>query len=52
MTDKSPRKAASNKSGESLKENRQAKKDKEQTRKRAGSLTATTQPAIRDTPDR
>jgi hypothetical protein len=33
MTDKSPRKTASKKSGKSLKEKRQAKKDKEQTRK-------------------
>ncbi|MHB1823302.1 MAG: hypothetical protein ACYCTL_12170 [Acidimicrobiales bacterium] len=33
MTDKSPRKAATKKSGKSLKEKRQAKKDKEQTRK-------------------
>jgi hypothetical protein len=33
MTDKSPRKTASKKSGKSLKEKRQVKKDKEQTRK-------------------
>jgi hypothetical protein len=33
MTDKSPRKTASKKSGKSLKEKRQAKKDKEQARK-------------------
>jgi hypothetical protein len=33
MTDKSPRKTASKKSGKSLNEKRQAKKDKEQTRK-------------------
>jgi hypothetical protein len=33
MTDKSPRKAASKKSGKSLKEKRQIKKDKEQRRK-------------------
>jgi hypothetical protein len=33
MTDKSPRKAASKKSGKSLKEKRQIKKDKEQPRK-------------------
>jgi hypothetical protein len=33
MTDKSPRKTASKKSGKSLKEKRQAKKDKEETRK-------------------
>jgi hypothetical protein len=36
MTDKSPRKIASKKSGKSLKEKRQAKKDKEQTRKSLG----------------
>ena len=33
MSDKSPRKTASKKSGKSLKEKRQAKKDKEQTHK-------------------
>jgi hypothetical protein len=33
MTDKSPRKTASKKPGKSLKEKRQAKKNKEQTRK-------------------
>ena len=33
MSDKSPRKAASKKTGKTLKEKRQAKKDKEQTRK-------------------
>jgi hypothetical protein len=33
MTDKSPRKAASKKSGKSLKEKRQAKKEKEDTKK-------------------
>jgi len=33
MTDKSPRKAASKKSGKTLKEKRQAKKEQEQTRK-------------------
>ena len=33
MTDKSPRKTASKKSGKTLKEKRIAKKDKEQTRK-------------------
>ena len=33
MTDKSPRKTASKKSGKSLKEKRQVKKDKEQARK-------------------
>jgi hypothetical protein len=33
MSDKSPRKTASKKSGKSLKEKRQAKKDKEQARK-------------------
>jgi hypothetical protein len=33
MTDKSPRKTASKKSGKSLKEKRQAKKEKQQTRK-------------------
>jgi hypothetical protein len=33
MTDKSPRKTASKKPGKTLKEKRQAKKDKEQTRK-------------------
>jgi hypothetical protein len=33
MTDKSPRKTTSKKSGKSLKEKRQVKKDKEQTRK-------------------
>ena len=33
MTDKSPRKTTSKKSGKSLKEKRQAKKAKEQTRK-------------------
>jgi hypothetical protein len=33
MADKSPRKVASKKSGKSLKEKRQAKKEKEQTRK-------------------
>ena len=36
MSDKSPRKTATKKSGKSLKENRQAKKDKEQTRKELG----------------
>jgi hypothetical protein len=33
MTDKSPRKTASKKAGKSLKEKRQAKKEKETTRK-------------------
>jgi hypothetical protein len=33
MSDKSPRKTASKKSGKTLKEKRQDKKDKEQTRK-------------------
>jgi len=33
MADKSPRKVASKKSGKTLKEKRQAKKDKVQTRK-------------------
>ena len=33
LMDKSPRKTASKKSGKTLKEKRQAKKDKEQTRK-------------------
>ena len=33
MTDKSPRKTTSKKSGKSLKEKRQVKKDKEQARK-------------------
>ena len=33
MTDKSPRKTTSKKSGKTLKEKRQAKKDKEQSRK-------------------
>ena len=33
MADKSPRKVVSKKSGKSLKEKRQEKKDKEQTRK-------------------
>jgi hypothetical protein len=33
MSDKSPRKTASKKSGKTLKEKRQAKKDKEQTHK-------------------
>ncbi len=33
MTDKSPRKTASKKSGKTLKEKRIAKKDKEQSRK-------------------
>ena len=37
MTDKSPRKTTSKKSGKTLKEKRQAKKDKEQGRK--GLLT-------------
>lgn len=36
MTDKSPRKAASKKSGKSLKEKRQDKKEKKQTRKGIG----------------
>jgi hypothetical protein len=36
MTDKSPRKNTSKKSGKSLKEKRQEKKDKEQTRKGIG----------------
>jgi hypothetical protein len=36
MSDKSPRKTATKKSGKSLKEKRQAKKDKEQTRKEFG----------------
>lgn len=36
MADKSPRKTASKKSGKSLKEKRQAKKEKEQTRKGLG----------------
>jgi hypothetical protein len=36
MSDKSPRKTATKKSGKSLKEKRQAKKDKEQTRKELG----------------
>ena len=33
MTDKSPRKTASKKSGKSIKEKRQAKKDKQQNHK-------------------
>jgi hypothetical protein len=33
MTDKSPRKTASKKSGKTLKEKRQAKKDKQQSQK-------------------
>jgi hypothetical protein len=33
MTDKSPRKTTSKKSGKTLKEKRQVKKDKQQTRK-------------------
>jgi hypothetical protein len=36
MTDKSPRKSASKKSGKSLKEKRQDKKDKELSRKSLG----------------
>jgi hypothetical protein len=36
MTDKSPRKSASKKSGKSLKEKRQDKKDKELSRKTLG----------------
>jgi hypothetical protein len=36
MADKSPRKNLSKRSGKSLKEKRQAKKDKEQTRKGLG----------------
>ncbi len=36
MADKSPRKAASKKSGKSLKEKRQAKKEKESTRRGVG----------------
>lgn len=36
MSEKSPRKTATKKSGKSLKEKRQAKKDKEQTRKEFG----------------
>ena len=36
MTDKSPRKTASKKSGKTLKEKRVAKKDKEQARKGLG----------------
>lgn len=36
MADKSPKKTASKKSGKTLKEKRQAKKDKEQTRKGIG----------------
>jgi hypothetical protein len=36
MSDKSPRKTASKKSGKSLKEKRADKKDKEQTRKGLG----------------
>jgi hypothetical protein len=36
MSDKSPRKTATKKSGKSLKEKRQAKKDKAQTRKEFG----------------
>jgi hypothetical protein len=36
MSDKSPRKTASKKSGKTLKEKRQDKKEKEQTRKGLG----------------
>ena len=36
MSDKSPRKTATKKAGKTLKEKRQAKKDKEQTRKEFG----------------
>ena len=36
MADKSPRKTASKKSGKTLKEKRQAKKDKEEARKGLG----------------
>jgi hypothetical protein len=39
MTDKSPRKADAKKVGKSLKEKRQVKKEKEQTRKGTGPLT-------------